>query len=251
MNQLMKPYINHPERVLAAAVALITFGFSPASVGGTETKQKLPNVTVILADDLGYADLGCQGSQDVLTPQIDSIAANGVRLTAGYVSAPQCQPSRAGLITGRFQNRFGFETNSNANGAGLPESERTIGDYMKTAGYVTGMIGKWHLGSTESMRPYHRGFTETLWHPNGGIHFPDKKTGFLDRLYRDSQPAQMAEYSSDAFGHEAAAFIERHQHEPFFLYLAFVPLHWPMEAKPEYLKKFSGIRDLQRRTMVA
>ncbi len=218
------------------------------------SKPAKPNILVILADDLGYADLGCQGSSEVKSPHIDSIAANGVRFTAGYVSASQCCPSRAGLITGRYQNRFGFEANWPgllSGKAGLPVSERTIADYLKAAGYVTGMIGKWHLGESEPMRPYRRGFDETLWLPNGGVLFPDKKTGFLKHLYRDSKPAKVAEYSTDAFGREAVEFIERHQREPFFLYLAFVPPHWPMEAKPGHLAQYAHIPDRHRRTMLA
>jgi arylsulfatase A-like enzyme len=232
----------------AAALAL------PRWLCAAEPAARRPNVIVLLADDLGYADLGCQGSKEAVTPQIDSIAANGVRCTAGYVTAPQCCPSRAGLVTGRYQNRFGFEANwpaSVAATAGLPVNERTMGDYLKAAGYVTGMIGKWHLGGSEAMRPYNRGFRETLWHANGGILFPERKTGFLRGLYRGAEPAQVAEYSTDAFGREAAEFIERHQREPFFLYLSFVPPHWPMEAKPEHLAKFAHIPDLHRRTMLA
>jgi arylsulfatase A-like enzyme len=223
-------------------------------LGTLHAAEARPNILVILADDLGYADLGCQGSTEVKSPQIDSIAANGMRCTAGYVTAPQCCPSRAGLITGRYQNRFGFEANwpvSLSGKAGLPVIERTIADRLKAAGYVTGMIGKWHLGESELMRPYNRGFDETFWNPNGGILFPDKQTGFLRPLYRDAQPVEVAEYSTDAFGREAVAFIDRHQREPFFLYLAFVPPHWPMEAKPEHLAQFTHIRDLHRRTMLA
>lgn len=213
-----------------------------------------PNIVVILADDLGYADLGCQGSTEVKSPQMDAIAANGARCTAGYVTASQCCPSRAGLITGRYQNRFGFEANwspASRDKAGLPPEERTIGDHLKAAGYVTGMVGKWHLGDAEAMRPYNRGFDETLWHPNGGVLFPDPKTGFIRNLYRGSEPVEEAEYSTDAFGREAVAFIDRHRHEPFFLYLSFVPPHWPMEAKPEHMALFAHIPDLHRRTMLA
>ncbi|MBM4093147.1 MAG: sulfatase [Planctomycetes bacterium] len=209
-----------------------------------------PNIIVILADDLGYADLGCQGSKDVVSPQIDSIAANGVRCTAGYVSAPQCCPSRAGLMTGRYQNRFGFETNGQNQKGGLPLSERTMADRLKAAGYVTGLVGKWHLGDSETRRPLQRGFDEAFWHPSGGVLFPDKKTGFISNLYRGAEPVQEKMYSTDAFGREAAAFIERHQREPFFLYLAFIPPHWPMEAKPEHLAQFAHIPDLHRRTML-
>jgi len=221
-----------------------------AALHAADAPKPKPNIIVILADDLGYADLGCQGSKDVVSPQIDSIAANGVRCTAGYVSAPQCCPSRAGLMTGRYQNRFGFETNDETRKGGLPLSERTMADRLKAAGYVTGMVGKWHLGDGENRRPYQRGFDEAFWHSNGGVLFPDKKTGFISNLYRGAKLVREKEYSTDAFGREAAAFIERHQSAPFFLYLAFVPPHWPMEAKAEHLAQFAHIPDLHRRTML-
>ena len=105
-------------------------------------------------------------------------------------------------------------------------------------------------GRREPYRPYNRGFDETLWHPNGGMLFPDKKTGFLRNLYRGADPVEIAEYSTDAFGREACEFIDRHQREPFFLYLSFVPPHWPMQAKPEHLAQYAHIRDLHRRTML-
>ncbi len=237
----------------ADAVVLGILLLAPLAALDAADGPRKPNIIVILADDLGYADLGCQGSAEVKSPQIDSIAANGVRLTAGYVTAPQCCPSRAGLMTGRYQNRLGFEANwATASGReGLPLGEATMADRLKAAGYVTGMIGKWHLGDSEPMRPYNRGFTETLWHPNGGVLFPDKKTGFIRNLYRGPKPVQVAEYSTDAFGREAASFIERHRREPFFLYLAFVAPHWPMEAKPEHLAQFAHVRDLHRRTFLA
>jgi arylsulfatase A-like enzyme len=213
-------------------------------------EARKPNIIVILADDLGYADLGCQGSKDVISPHMDSLAANGVRCTAGYVSAPQCCPSRAGLMTGRYQNRFGYETNDETKKGGLPPGERTMADRLKAAGYVTGMVGKWHLGDGENRRPYQRGFDEAFWHANGGVLFPDKKTGFIGNLHRGAEPVREKAYSTDAFGREAAAFIERHQREPFFLYVAFVPPHWPMEAKPEHLSQFAHVPDLHRRTML-
>jgi len=213
-----------------------------------------PNILIILADDLGYADLGCQGSKEVISPNIDSIAENGVRCTAGYVTAPQCCPSRAGLMSGRYQNRFGFESNpppsANAT-AGLPVGQRTIAERLKAAGYVTGMVGKWHLGNAESLRPYNRGFDEAFCHPSGGVLFADPKTGFIRDLYRGAKPVEEPEYSTDAFGREAVAFIDRHQREPFFLYLAFVPPHWPMQARADDLAKFAHVPDLHRRTMLA
>jgi len=226
----------------------------PASVSSQELRrdgQDKPNIVILFADDLGYADLGCQGSKEVRSPHIDSIAANGARFTSGYVTAPQCCPSRAGLLPGRYQNRFGFEDN-NCNKAigGLPLGEKTIGDFLKVAGYVTGMVGKWHLGGAEPYHPYKRGFDETLWHPGGGILFPDKKTGFLRGMMRGPEPVEIAEYSTDAFGREACEFIERHQRDPFLLYVSFVPPHWPMEAKPEHMAQYAHVRDLHRRTLL-
>ena len=222
-------------------------------LAGESQHPSRPNIVVLFADDLGYADLSCQGSTEVKTPQIDSIAANGVRLTDGYVTAPQCCPSRAGLMTGRYQNRFGFEANWSSPGpnVGLPLNEHTMADRLKAAGYVTGMIGKWHLGESVPMRPYNRGFMETFWHPNGGVYFPNQKTASIPNIYRGAEPVKETEYSTDAFGREAVEFIGRHQHEPFFLYLAFIAPHWPMEAKPEHLAQYAHVRDLHRRTFLA
>jgi arylsulfatase A-like enzyme len=124
-----------------------------------------PNILLILADDLGYAELGCQGAQDIPTPHLDSLARNGVRCTAGYVTASFCTPSRAGLLTGRNQTRFGHELNvvgrQNLDPAiGLPLTEKTLADQLKARGYATGCVGKWHLGATEAFHPQRRGFDE-------------------------------------------------------------------------------------------
>ena len=237
-------------KVTAGVIALSASALPSLALANALRSDK-PNIVILFADDLGYADLGCQGSKEVKSPHIDSIADNGVRLTSGYVTAPQCCPSRAGLLPGRYQNRFGFEdNNSNKAIGGLPLSEKTIADYLKAAGYTTGMVGKWHLGSDEPYHPYNRGFDETLWHPNGGILFPDKKTGFLRGLMRGPDPVEIAEYSTDAFGREACEFIDRHQRDPFFLFVSFVPPHWPMEAKPEHMALYSHVRDLHRRTLL-
>lgn len=245
--------MNHFPHFASRLLLAVVMSASPAMLRAVETTAARPNILVILADDLGYADLGCQGSTDVVSPQIDSLAASGMRFTAGYVSAPQCSPSRAGLITGRYQNRFGFEANwpaSLSGRAGLPSSEATIADRLKAAGYATAVVGKWHLGHLESMRPSRRGFDESFWHPNGGVLLPDAAKG-TSTFIRGDQPVEVAGYSTDVFGREAIEFIGRHRREPWFLYLAFVPPHWPMEAKPEHLAQFSHVRDRHRRTMLA
>src|SRR5689334_14013733 len=126
--------------------------FLASCLGALAAPVRRPNIVIILADDLGYGELSCQGNAQIPTPHIDSIARNGVRFTDGYVSAPYCSPSRAGLMTGRYQTRFGHERNvvgeTNLKpGVGLPLSETTMGQIMKNSGYATGVFGKWHLGA--------------------------------------------------------------------------------------------------------
>jgi arylsulfatase A-like enzyme len=223
-----------------------------AVAGCKSTPARPPNAICIVVDDLGYADLGAQGSHDVVTPHIDALARDGVRFTAGYVTSPQCSPSRAGLLTGRYPNRYGFEYNFMGQwDKGLDPAERTLADLLGGASYATGMVGKWHLGKTEALRPGSRGFAETLWHPNGGVHLPDPATGTLPGMFRGSEPAEVRGYSTDAFTDEAIAFIGRHRSEPFFLYLAYEAPHWPMEAKPEHLARFAHVEDLHRRAFLA
>lgn len=135
-----------------------------------------PNIVLLVADDLGYGELGCQGNPEIPTPQIDSLAENGVRFTQGYVTAAFCSASRAGLMTGRYQTRFGYEFNpigarNEESGAGLPVGEKTIADILVDAGYVTGMFGKWHLGGTAKYNPIRRGFDEFFGFLHEGHYF--------------------------------------------------------------------------------
>ena len=224
--------------------------------------SRQPNIVLIFVDDLGYADLGVHGSSDILTPNIDRLAREGVRMTHGYVSAPQCSPARAGILTGRSQSRFGFEMNVppgysvNAEELlagkplpGLPETEETIAERLKIAGYATGVIGKWHLGEEEAFHPMNRGFDEFYgFLPGGSPYLPSKWTPVLER---NGEREVCREYLTDAFSREAASFIDRHREEQFFLYLAYNCPHTPMEAKPKELARFSGIKDKTRRSLAA
>jgi arylsulfatase A-like enzyme len=213
----------------------------------TLAADKKPNVIVIVGDDMGYADIGVHGCTDIPTPHIDSIAAAGVRCTNGYVSCPYCSPSRAGLFTGRCQTRFGHEFNPAPDNMeiGLPVTETTIADRFKAAGYKTGWVGKWHLGTAPKYLPAARGFEDTFGFLAGSHgYFPDAKPPIL----RDNKPIKETEYLTDAFGREAVSFIDRHANEPFFLYLAFNAVHTPMNATDERLEKFKNIPDKNRRT---
>lgn len=232
--------------VFVAQLAVLSF------VAQADDRPRRPNVLVIVADDLGYADLGFQGGKDVPTPNIDSIASGGVRFTHGYVSGPYCSPTRAGLLTGRYQQRFGHEFNpggeggrEGGKGVGLPLTETTIANRFKDAGYATGLVGKWHLGSGAKFHPQQRGFEEFFGFLGGAHTYFDKADASVMRgTTKISEP----EYLTDAFGREAAAFIERHQQHPFLLYLAFNAVHTPMEADKDRLARFESIDAKPRRT---
>jgi arylsulfatase A-like enzyme len=222
------------------------FALSAFFRGHSQAADHKPNILFIVGDDMGYADVGFHGCKDIPTPHLDALAASGVRFTSGYVSGPYCSPTRAGLLTGRYQNRFGHEFNPGAAGAGLPVSEKTIADRLKAAGYATGLVGKWHLGSTPEMQPQQRGFDEFFGFL-GGAHSFFASAGIL----RGTEQVKEMDYTTDAFGREACAFVERHKGQPWFLYLAFNAVHTPMHATDDRLAKFPAIADKTRRTYAA
>lgn len=229
---------------------------------------ELPNVIIILADDLGYADVGFNGSKDIKTPHIDDIAKNGVVFSEGYVSYPVCGPSRAGLITGRYQDTFGFGKNPlfapKDPNMGLPLSEQTIADMLKLSNYKTFAVGKWHLGAHESLRPMKRGFDEFFGFLTGGHrYFPHewdledetkvKSQGgaYRTKLLRNEQRIEEKEYLTDALSRESVNFIERNANSPFFIYLAYNAPHGPLQATEKYLNRFLEIESKNRRTYAA
>ncbi len=227
-------------------VLLAVLGASAA-----DAKRK-PNVLVFLSDDVGYAEYGFQGSKDIPTPHIDSIAKNGVRFTQGYVSGPYCSPTRAGLMTGRYQTRFGHEFNSAANqDRGLSLAETTIAARFKALGYKTGAIGKWHLGIAPQFRPMARGFDEFYGTLANTPFF--KPTNFIDsRTSPEVRPMEEPGfYTTDAYGERAVDWLERSKDAPWFLYLPFNAQHAPLQATEKYLARFPGITDEKRRTFAA
>ena len=184
-----------------------------------EARAQRPHVVVIVSDDAGYRDFSVQGAEDIRTPRIDSIARDGVRFTSGYVSGPVCSPSRAGLMTGRYQQRFGHELNipprfSEENG--LPLTERTIADEMNDAGYRTVALGKWHLGYADKFHPCARGFDHYWGFLQGArSYFPLKKPTRLNRLLRDREvQPETFDYMTDELGRKAADYIAQRGEEP-------------------------------------
>jgi arylsulfatase A-like enzyme len=230
---------------LASLVTTIASSAAAAAPAGR------PNFLVILVDDVGWGEFGFQGGKDIPTPHIDSIAKNGVRFPQGYVSGPYCSPTRAGLMTGRYQTRFGHEFNSTARVSGLALSEKTIAQRLKQQGYATCAIGKWHLGGGPEYRPMKRGFDEfygTL--ANTPFFHP---TMFVDsRVSSEVQPvSDPAFYTTDAYAQRAVDWLEKHQGEPWFLYLPFNAQHAPLQAPEKYLARAAQIGDEKRRTFAA
>jgi arylsulfatase A-like enzyme len=213
--------------------------------------DRRPNILLIVSDDHGYADVGVHGCKDIPTPHMDSIARDGVRCTSGYVSGPYCSPTRAGLLTGRYQTRFGHEFNPAAKDAnldaGLPVTEVTLADRLKAAGYKTGLVGKWHLGHTEKFRPTNRGFEEFYGFLGGAHPYTAPPKGHR-AMFRGTEPVEENGYLTDVFAREALAFIDRHAKEPFFLYLAFNAVHGPMHPSERHVKQFEHIKEEKRRT---
>lgn len=218
-----------------------------------------PNIIVILADDLGYGDLGFTGSNEIRTPNIDQLAKNGVIFTNGYVTHPYCGPSRAGLLTGRYQARFGMEINAAHSPddpyMGLPVEELTFAKRLQNSGYKTAVMGKWHLGSHPNFHPNNRGFDYFFGFLGGGHdYFPESVKVSRDEynmpLSRNGKPAQLEEYLTTAISKEAAQFATSTE-QPFMLYVAYNAPHQPLEATKEDLDKYANIKDLNRRTYAA
>ncbi len=239
--------------ISAALLAIFAWPFGAASPAAK------PNVLLIVADDLGYADLGFQGCKDIPTPHLDRLARENLRCTSGYVTHPYCSPTRAGLMTGRYQQRFGHQHNPwfdpNDHREGLPTSERLLPAFLRDAGYVTGWIGKWHLGAAPEFSPLKRGFTETFGFIGGGHHYqnwtPNPTQEYNLPILRNGELADVTNHLTLAFGDEAAAFVRRHSSEPWFLYLAFNAPHTPHEPTAERLARFDSITNKVRRAYAA
>ena len=211
--------------------------------------DKLPNVIVVFTDDHGYADLGSQEVlPDIRTPNIDELAVGGVRMTNGYITAPQCVPSRGGLLTGRYQNRFGLESNTDYKTGGLDgfSDAITIAERLKKAGYATGMAGKWHLGQPTQIS---RHGVDQVFYKNSNR--PGVANFDLDGKDVPMRPEATGLYHLDACSAAASAFITRFKDRPFFFYLAYRAPHVPLDAPKKYLKRFPGEMPERRRQALA
>jgi arylsulfatase A-like enzyme len=224
-----------------------------AAAGAGRAAGRRPNIIVFLGDDMGYHDISAHGSKDIPTPHIDSIASNGIRFTNGYVSGPYCSPTRAGLMTGRYQTRFGHEFNGGQGRIkfGLPLTEATIAQRLKELGYATYAVGKWHLGDDLEYRATKRGFDEfygtvantSYYHPP---RFVDSRVGLEAGRVEDPEF-----YTTRAYAKRSMEIIEANKDRPFFLYMAWNAVHAPVQAPKETLQRFNSIASEARRGQAA
>ena len=234
---------------MKAVKALLLFAVAFLMACNRETPQEhRPHILVILTDDQGNADAGFQRTPPrVSTPAIDQLAKDGVVFTQGYASAYVCAPTRAGLLTGKYQQRFGFYRAPDSR-IGLPLSEVTLADLLKQEGYHTGIFGKWHLGLTGEYHPNNRGFDEFYGFLGHGAHdyfdlaMSDDPDDFHRHIYRNLTPISDTGYLTDNLAREASLFIKKHANKenPFFVYLPFNAVHYPLQAPEADIKKFDS-----------
>lgn len=277
------------KQAAALLLAAVTAGGASSAVAVDGRAARPPNVIVILADDLGYGDLSSYGSTIIRTPNIDALAADGVRFTEGYVTHPVCAPSRAGILTGRYQTRFGYEFNpvGRDRRGGVSLTETFVGQVMKQAGYRTAMVGKWHLGMADGYHPMDRGFDEFFGMTAGASSYmldlqpgdeaytppgseASERASARDPLPADATPAQrmaytrrmspiergkqkveVKDYLTDAFTDEAVRFIGANKDRPFFLYLAYNAPHTPLQAPKKYIDRYRNVPDKGKRVYAA
>jgi len=265
------------ERAMKILISTVALGVAllASACSNSEATQERPNVIVILTDDQGYADTGFTGSPDIRTPNIDRIAYEGAQFTNGYVTYAVCGPSRAGLLTGRYQGRFGFDRNPHIDptdiNAGVPLDEKMISEVLAPVGYSSSIIGKWHMGTHPKLHPNNRGFNhfygflagghryfpEDLIYENlaEGLSQPNPKDRWLSwyrtKLLNNHQTVETTEYLTDELSNAAVEYIRSQKNSPFFLYLAYNAPHAPLQASQKYLNRNLHIPEGKRRTYAA
>ncbi len=229
----------------------ISLSFLPAA---NDTLER-PNVVLILTDDQGSVDVNCYGAVDLITPNMDKLAVEGVRFTQFYVGAPVCSPSRASLLTGRYPQRAQLARNASRD-RGMPSSQVTIAEMLKKTGYCTALFGKWHLGSTLAISPNAQGFDEFLGHKVGCI---DNYSHFFywsgpnrhDLWLNEKEHFEDGNYFPDIVVREAKRFIKDNKDKPFFLYLPFNTPHYPLQAEQKFVDMYKGMKDVKRKRYAA
>jgi len=234
-----------------ASMATLSLLSGSATWARAAPRARKPNIIFVLADDLGYGDLGCYGRQDIKTPVIDRVAAEGVRFTQYYANGPECSPTRTAFLTGRYQHRVGGLECAIGTGnvgryddairlrethdLGLPVEETSIARMLKDAGYATAITGKWHLGYEPKFAPHLHGFDHSFYCIGGGMdyfHYLDTVAGY--NLFLNGNPIRREGYFTDLATDEAIKFIDTHADEPFFLYVPYTAPHSPFQGPDDY-----------------
>ena len=229
---------------IPGVLLLIPFFFQDCSIPQGLTTP--PNIILFLIDDLGYGDLGCYGNSMVSTPNIDRLATEGIRFTDFHSNGPMCTPTRAALLTGLYQNRFGEKFEGPLSGKtqyheGLPQEAVTMPEMLKKAGYVTGMFGKWHLGYQEPYLPTNQGFDEFVGLAAGdGDHHSHIDRWGREDWWNGNQKHTEEGYGVDLITQHSKSFIERHRDQPFFLYIAHLAIHFPWQGPDDPAHRETG-----------
>jgi len=222
---------------LCAAIALL-----PASAAAQKSDARRPNVVLIITDDVGYGDLGSYGAPDVKTPSIDRLAREGVRLTDFYANGATCTPTRTGLISGRYQQRFGLEHPLGAQPPadaerGLAPTGRSLPQLLKNNGYATALIGKWHLGWKSELSPTAHGFDYFFGFKSGYVDYYQHTTGndapLKADLFENDRPVEVPGYMTDLITERSVRFIEQNSRRPFFIDVSYNAAHWPYQRPDE------------------
>lgn len=226
---------------------IIIFSVALAIMSST-AQGRGPNVIILYADDMGIADVGCYGCQDIKTPNIDALARKGVRFTNYYSAAPICAPSRAALLTGRYPIRAGVPTNvgSVPGQAGMPTEEITVAELAQTRGYATALIGKWHLGFSHETQPNAQGFDFFFGHHAGCIDYYSHmfywRTPHHHDLYRNRQEVhEEGQYMTELITREVTNFIDQNRKKPFLVYVPYNAPHYPMQAPERFRKMYQHL----------
>jgi arylsulfatase A-like enzyme len=209
--------------------------FSDAAAQANTRASDRPNVVLILMDDLGYGDIGSYGVKDARTPNLDRLAREGVRLTDAYANGPSCSPTRAGLISGQYQQRYGIEwplgSVAGDSARGLPATGATLPTLLKKNGYATGLVGKWHLGWKPEFGPNAHGFDEFFGFLSGAVgYYTHRQNDDKPDLYENTKSVEVPGYLTDEITRRAVGFVDRHSTHPFFLEVAYNAVHWPFNV---------------------
>jgi arylsulfatase A-like enzyme len=216
-------------------VIVLAASFASDVAAQAATRNARPNVVLILMDDLGYGDIGSYGVKDAKTPNIDRLAREGVRLTNAYANAPVCSPTRAGFITGQYQQRHGIDWQLGAVEGdfdrGLRVTGETLPAILTQSGYATGLIGKWHIGFKPQFGPNAHGFAEFFGFLSGAVgYYTHRRSDGAPDLYENTTPVRIPGYLTDEITKRAVSFVDRHSNHPFFLEVAYNAVHWPFDV---------------------